>query len=398
MALCKETGTSDLLSKTTKADCRPTLLDRAFARVADRAREYISGLHGTFDPRLAEELKQIFSDSTCPAIDYERYALPFTYTYFLTNYWKACSALVLSTPPIAHRVTDAGSGSGATGLACLAYLSSCLGDGRWTIEITFIDRCPKQIELAETFLDIIRPDLPNIEIVGLFKCMDLRDWTEEHQQSECVLLGHVLTENSQDVAAIIDHGSRSTRPDGRLLIVERTDDPIWDKIKQSQSARWQTLESAGGIAMVPERPGFYRQGADAEVRYLALAPPHRAVLAELLDAYFTAWERRNADLLDEVFTRDAEYIEKPFSTTFSGLSEIKHYWRSVVARQQNLSVNIHRVMYSDDGAFAEWTAAFDSDGHHINVKGALVINVRPGSTRAHRLREYFRTQETERAR
>ena len=128
------------------------------------------------------------------------------------------------------------------------------------------------------------------------------------------------------------------------------------------------------------------------------APTQAAPNTGAEHAYFTAWQRKDADLLDGVFTPDAEYIEKPFSTTFAGLVEIKHYWRRVVARQQNLTVTVHRVMYSDNEAFAEWTAAFDFDGCDTEVRGALVINVRPGSVRIHLLREYFRTQETEHAR
>lgn len=379
--------------RATKPEFRPTLLDSVFARVAERARQYVSGLKDTFDPKLAEELNSFFSRTTSPAIDYDRYALAFTYTYFLTNYWKACSALSFSAPPAAHRVTDAGSGSGATGIACLSYLSALLGTGRWTIEITFIDRCPIQLQLARTILEIIRPELPNLEIVGVFECRDLRYRIERRQDGECVLLGHVLTENSPDVPTIIDQGCQTLGPDGRLLIIERTDDPIWGDIGKYLSSQWQRFESAGAIAVVPEQPGFYRPGSDTEVRYLALLSPHRAVLPELLRTYFAAWERRSVELLDQVFTHDAEYVEKPLSRILIGLAEIKEYWRSVVARQENLSVDVHHVMYSDDEGLAEWTALFDYEGRHITLKGVLIIKVRPGSSKVYSLREYFRTQE-----
>lgn len=88
-----------------------------------------------------------------------------------------------------------------------------------------------------------------------------------------------------------------------------------------------------------------------------------------LDLYKKAWEERNPELVDELYAKDAEYKESPFSNTLSGIDAIRRYWEEGARdSQMNIEFSCEIIAVKGNRGFAKWYAEFDRVGKKIHVK------------------------------
>jgi SnoaL-like domain len=341
-------------------------------------------------------LKNCFSKERCPEINYNRYAESFAYLYFLENFFKAVSVFLQEPPPLAKRIIDAGCGSAAGALAYLAVLDQSLCDARWRIEVVLIDRSEAQLHLAEKLLKLVEGEFQHLDIVPCFQePIDLRYWEPDENSADCLLYEHVLTENLSDVGVLLGKALLSVAGNGKIYIIERTE--------QDDGTVWQTIEQAVPQFALPATYGDSKlassfidllpspQLAHKISRYLILHIPERKQLVELLRLYFCAWETQSEELLENIFAQHAQYHEKVYESSFQGLEEIKAYWRANVLEQRDIRVRILRTAYAVNDAFAEWEAEFVKAQYRVQVRGALILRVDLAIDRVISLHEYYRS-------
>ncbi len=208
---------------------------RFITKIAESAWSFLSDLK---DAKIWDDtnyLKDCFSQNTCPEIDYERYAMPFAYTYFLENFLKAASVFLRECPPRAKCIIDAGCGSGAGMLAYLAVLDQSLPDINWQIDVVLIDRSEAQLTIAKNILQLVKPQFQHLDIVPHYlDPMNLLNWEPQANSADCILFEHVLTENPFDVGSLLGKAFLALTGGGKIYIIERRreKEPIWNIIDQ----------------------------------------------------------------------------------------------------------------------------------------------------------------------
>jgi ketosteroid isomerase-like protein len=123
-------------------------------------------------------------------------------------------------------------------------------------------------------------------------------------------------------------------------------------------------------------------------------PPHKK-LVSLLRLYFRAWQHKSLADIEELFSNDAEYHDKPFKLPYSNLEQIKSYWEDNVLIQKDIRLQVLRVAYTRSESFAEWEAEFIQHGKQTTLKGMLVLVVDVDKGQVAELREYYQSQRTE---
>ncbi len=338
-------------------------------------------------------LKHCFS-SFAAEIDYERFASHFAYGYFLQNYWKACLTFLHNPPRLASRVLDAGCGSAAISSAYLAYLDSVL-DQNAELKLHLVDRSQAQLQLAKRILDHLLPTFKHLSVDCEYHLADIRDW-KCFANPNLVLLGHVLTENAENVPVIMSNMASFVLDDGKIYTIERKHDPIWQTIADCAPrallpTMWGCTDSTrvDATAVSVEIPT-----PSAITRFLVQRAPENKWIMSLLELYFRAWREQSIDLLDYIFAEDAIYQDKPNQLPLQGLEQIREYWREKVLSQRNVAVTVKRCSYTADQAWAEWEASFERKNIWFNVKGILVISVEPKSRSIYALHEYYSTDKS----
>jgi SAM-dependent methyltransferase len=391
------------LPETTKLN-EPNIeaLPPVFRKIALRVRSFVS----TFGKQdLADgmrSLAQSYSRYQTPTIDYEHLATHFTYAYFLENFWKASCTFLKNPPPVAKDVLDVGCGSGATLFAYLAALDHGLHNTSWRINVWLVDRSEAQLDIAEHILTAIRGDFENLNIFSKRECTDFLTQKGE-DRVDALLLGHVLNENSAQICEFMERAFASVKSNGRVYIIERADDLTWDEIDRETQAlavysktgitslKTSKIDSKGSDQLSNKGSDRLSNTDRVTARYLVLHFPDNKRLVSLLRLYFKAWRTQSTELLKEVFAPYAKYHEKPYRLPLRGLEQIEKYWESKVQQQRCLDVQVLRVAYSPQEAFAEWAANFNMLGEKVQVTGVLILRVGLNDGRVTSLHEYFRT-------
>ena len=78
---------------------------------------------------------------------------------------------------------------------------------------------------------------------------------------------------------------------------------------------------------------------------------------EWLTKYKTAWEQKRLDLIEELFSHNAEYNETPFKS-YNGMSNILKYWKEAFDNQQHIHFDFEVKNTFMDCGIANWTAHF----------------------------------------
>jgi hypothetical protein len=96
-----------------------------------------------------------------------------------------------------------------------------------------------------------------------------------------------------------------------------------------------------------------------------------AAFAAWLDAYKTAWEKRDPAAAAALFTADASYHEMPFDAPIEGAGAIAAYWANAVAGQRDILFTSQILAHVGDAGIAHWHCAFtgSAGGERIDLDG-----------------------------
>jgi SAM-dependent methyltransferase len=349
--------------------------------------------------RLVDELRQEVAADAVDAViskirfgepvDYDQEWKAFTAAYLLVNYRKMVTALRPIPLGATETVVDAGCGVGPASLALLTVLAEAGRRGPATIHL--VDRSSPQLPVGQRLVARVA------RVLGLAtevhtRCADLltRDPTSD---VSIVLMSHVLGEQSQGEAnRILSHMGGELASRGSLLAVERGDDNPWGpqrlapvdgcEVDEGAFTAWAPAPSS---AIAPER-GWHS-------RWL-LATRNVTWMADLVDAYFRAWNTQDMDAVSAIFHADADYHEKPTDLPIHGVDAIREYWRSHVLPQEDPVARATLVRFGPVSAALEWTATFTEQGNGRIVQGQMHLDFDPHTRTIRALREVFRTAAT----
>lgn len=367
------------------------------------ARELRELARGDSSDELAY-LEHCFSQSICPAVDYRGRSTAFAYRYLLTNFWKAYSSFAHELCPLQlagtsgrARLVDLGCGSGAGLLGCLAALDERLSD---PLELTVVgfDRSHEQLDLAKKLAAVAQPELRHLTLRFEWELSDLEataDLSRVLREADLVVASHVFTENYERAKELTRAVTESLDSSARLLIIERLDDPVWERIDEGLSAsalpHRSDVVQANPPAAAARVDGRW-QPSPITARYAWTAQPANPMLPRLVRRYFEAWRLQSIPALADVFATDAIYAERPFDAPLVGLAAIESYWRERVCPQVNPSPRICNVAYSDWTAAVEWETRMQVEHREKVVRGALIMEVDPASRLCKALHEHYSSE------
>jgi hypothetical protein len=195
---------------------------------------------------------------------------------------------------------------------------------------------------------------------------------------------------------LLDKAFLAIRNCGRIYIIERAQDPIWKII--SDYVTESALSFDGRVVKLRYNRGGLMSHAERDrdyvtTRYLVFRVPEKKQLPNLLKLYFHAWRTQSVGELEKIFEPNAEYHEKPYEPPFRGIEKIKEYWKENVLTQQNIRIQVLRVAYTTENAFAEWEATFERANRRVKLRGTLVLYISPENQRISTLYEYYRSKE-----
>lgn len=346
-------------------------------------------------------LEHCFSQPICPAVDYRGRAAAFACHYLLTNFWKAYASfehdlclLQLADICGSARVLDLGCGSGAALLGCLAALEERLSN---SLDLTVVgfDRSREQLDLAKKLALVAQPLLRHLNLRFEWELSDLDavgELARVSRRSDLVIASHVFTENYERAEELTRAVAESLDPSAHLLVIERPDDPVWERIEAGLTA--SALPHHSDVVCVTPPAVDARLDGEEELnatptRCAWTAQPTNPVLPGLVRRYFEAWRLQSIPSLADVFTSDAIYAERPFDPPLIGLPAIENYWRERVCPQLDPSPRICSVAYGDWVAAVEWETRMRVGHREKVVRGALLMEVEPASGLCKALREYY---------
>lgn len=110
---------------------------------------------------------------------------------------------------------------------------------------------------------------------------------------------------------------------------------------------------------------------------------------EILDTYGNAWKTKNEKLILTIFTKNAEYTEKPLKPCrqFKGHAEIKEYWKRKTGKQENLKFKILNKYLCDNVGIAEWKASFTKEKERITIIQVAIMEFEKNKIK--KFREYW---------
>jgi SAM-dependent methyltransferase len=384
-------GSSKFIKYPTKINVDP-LSEPFFCKIADKISAFLNPLSKNIDEENIILLRKAFSSFERMDLNYDGIAIEFAYEYFLRNFWKYLLVLSNLILPIPTRIVDAGCGSGALTIAYLAFLERIIARNTWSCEITLIDKSKKQLELAKEMLDLVHDEFSHLTVVPNFVCENLENWKSDRHNIDLLLFGHVLNENQLELPVILDNAFDSAAFYGKILMVERPDDSIWNEVHAVSAKR--AFPVRFGITSNNSMENSDRRNTPMNLssRYAVIDIPEKKQLVKLLSSYFIAWENQSLGLLRNIFSTSARYFDKPFSPPLTGITQIEEYWRENVINQRNVNTLIKKVAYYSDNAFAEWEAEFNQGGLNVHLKGQMIMTLDEQQNRISQLHEYYESK------
>ncbi|MGH8912354.1 MAG: nuclear transport factor 2 family protein [Acidimicrobiia bacterium] len=111
-------------------------------------------------------------------------------------------------------------------------------------------------------------------------------------------------------------------------------------------------------------------------------------LAEWIEGYRRAWEKRDAEAAADLFTEDATYRSNIFEEPHRGRAGVKSYWESVTSSQSDVSVRMGTPFSGGTRVAVEFWTTMRVDGGESTLPGCLLLDF-DESGLCRRLREYW---------
>jgi D-lyxose ketol-isomerase len=117
-----------------------------------------------------------------------------------------------------------------------------------------------------------------------------------------------------------------------------------------------------------------------------------------LKRYKAAWETRDPDAAQTIFTPKATYQVTPFREPEMHREGIRAYWVRATTDQRNVQFGSEMLASNDDTGVCRWNCHFDlaSEGVHVEIDGIFVFSLTEDGL-CHTFQEWWHDQVTEQA-
>jgi hypothetical protein len=164
----------------------------------------------------------------------------------------------------------------------------------------------------------------------------------------------------------------------------------------SEYLRYSTRPSrmAARYQRVPEQSRFLRIH-DVRIPNL-IETKKQAAQRQLVERYFHAWYTQSVEEVEEIFSPDATYDEKPgIEEPLQGINAIQAYWRTNPVSQRNINIEHRIIGFSNDSnaIWVEFEGGFDVRGRHIDIDGVIGFTIDLNVRRITNLTEFFTTNK-----
>ncbi|MFS8533423.1 nuclear transport factor 2 family protein [Sphaerobacter thermophilus] len=111
-------------------------------------------------------------------------------------------------------------------------------------------------------------------------------------------------------------------------------------------------------------------------------------LAEWIEGYRVAWERRDPEAAARLFTPDATYRSNIVEEAHQGQEGVRAYWQAVTASQSDVRVRMGRPFVDGYRVAVEFWTDMKVDGEAVTLPGCLLLDF-TDEWLCRRLREYW---------
>jgi limonene-1,2-epoxide hydrolase len=100
---------------------------------------------------------------------------------------------------------------------------------------------------------------------------------------------------------------------------------------------------------------------------------------DLVAAFKRGWERRDPDVILDLFDAGAEYRPDPFAPPLAGENAIRALWNDIAASQANVEFDAERTWAAGSTVLASYHAAYTrrTSGERIRVRGFMTFELNP---------------------
>ena len=143
-----------------------------------------------------------------------------------------------------------------------------------------------------------------------------------------------------------------------------------------------------------KRPDYVKilRSQDIKPRSLIRSPKELAQ-ESLVERYFEAWNTQSVSLINQIFSSEAIYDEKPGKQApIQGIDRVLKYWHDNPLQQRNISTK-HRILgnTNDSSIWVEFQATFSVRGENVELEGVICFTTDHETNKIIKLQEYFHT-------
>lgn len=362
--------------------------------------------------KMVKNLKEYFQTITAPLPqDFYKYTyIGFCLKYLLTNVMKnynlVCMLQRLDLLSNCKNIVDLGSGPGTFALSYLIWLQEEGKDVKSNVKIYLIDAVQEFLDIFQEFWDQI-----NSYKKKLIKVEKITSFIDGYLPQGCcspdlIILSNSLSEilrnpivkykkfvqgikKEQPIIAIIDY-----HYDSHSALLKTFAREIATRYKNVSFGTWPIvldyyeLVDLGNVHSKLDKKFSDMLNINRNVKFLRSIwlPSKRNCkkninLPEILVAkYKRAWENHDFQILSELFTDDAIYIEKKKGEPLKGLNEICNYWRINSKQQSFVHFEPYDISWNGNTLKAKWKCNFYRKDilRWIKLEGEFEVLTRDG--------------------